>query len=94
MFNLQISITKINIIHQTSTSIWFSGSLAQINQILKLISNKGTDPDCIPLRVIKTVANVIDLHLAKIVNKVLAEKLLEAKTTLDEFTRKTRGIKH
>ena len=94
MFNLQISITKINIIHQTSTSIWFSGSLAQINQILKLISNKGTDPDGIPLRVIKTVANVIDLHLAKIVNKVLAEKLLEAKTTLDEFTRKTRGIKH
>ena len=44
----------------------------QKNKIIKsLNSNKATGPDRIPLKIIKTAANVIDFHSAHIINKDL-----------------------
>ena len=44
----------------------------QKNKIIKsLNSNKATGPDRIPLKIIKTAANVTDFHLAHIINKDL-----------------------
>ena len=41
-----------------------------INKIIKkLHPNKATDPDRIPLKVIKASANIIDSHLTYITNK-------------------------
>ena len=43
-----------------------------INKIIKSLNpSKATGPDHIPLKIIKTVANVIDSHLAHIINKDL-----------------------
>ena len=45
-----------------------------INKIIKSLNpNKATGPDHIPLKIIKTAANVIDSHLAHIINKDLKE---------------------
>ena len=46
--------------------------------------NKATGPDHIPLKIIKTAANVIDSHLAYIINKDLKENKFSenAKTAL------------
>ena len=34
------------------------------NEIIKLLNpNKATGPDCIPLKIIKAAANVIDSHI-------------------------------
>ena len=56
-----------------------------INIIIKpLNTNKATGPDPIPLKIIKTAANVIDSHLAYIINKDLKENEFSenAKTAL------------
>ena len=43
-----------------------------INEIIKSLNpNKATGPDQIPLKIIKTTANVIDSRLAHIINKDL-----------------------
>ena len=55
------------------------------NKIIKsLNSNKATDPDRMPLKIIKTAANVTDSHLAYIINKDLKENKCSenAKTAL------------
>ena len=45
-----------------------------INKIIKsLNTNKATGPDPIPLKIIKSAANVTDFHLAYIINKDLTE---------------------
>ena len=45
-----------------------------INKIIKSLNpNKATSPDYIPLKIIKTAANVIDSHLAYIINEDLKE---------------------
>ena len=51
----------------------------EINKIIKsLNSNKATGPHHIPITIIKTATNVIDSHLAHIINKDLKEnKFLE-----------------
>ena len=56
-----------------------------INKIIKSLNpNKATGPDHIPLKIIKTAANVIDSHLAHIINKDLKENRFSenAKTAL------------
>ena len=56
-----------------------------INKIIKSLNpNKATGPDHIPLKIIKTAANVIDSHLAHIINKDLKENKFSenAKTAL------------
>ena len=55
------------------------------NKIIKPLNpNKTTGPDHIPLKIINTVANVIDSHLAHIINKDLKENKFpeNAKTAL------------
>ena len=37
--------------------------------IRKLIQNKATGPDCIPIKAIKASADIIDSHLTYILNK-------------------------
>ena len=51
---------------------------------MSLNPNKATGPDRIPLKIIKTAANVIDYHLAYIINKDLKENKFSenAKTVL------------
>ena len=45
-----------------------------INKIIKSLNpNKANGPDRIPLKIIKTAANVTDSHLAYIINKDLKE---------------------
>ena len=40
------------------------------NEVIKSLNpNKATGPDRIPLKIIKTAANVIDSHIAYITNK-------------------------
>ena len=56
-----------------------------INKIIQLLNpNKATGPDEIPLKIIKSAANVIDSHLAHIINKDLTENKFSenAKTAL------------
>ena len=56
-----------------------------INKIIKSLNpNKATGPDHIPLKIIKTAANVIDSQLAHIINKDLKENKFSenAKTAL------------
>ena len=56
-----------------------------MNKIIKSLNpNKATGPDRIPLKIIKTAANVFDSHLAHIINKHLKENNLSenAKKTL------------
>ena len=55
-----------------------------MNRITKsLNSNKATDPDSIPLKVIKMAPNIIDLHLASNKNKDLTEhQFSDVKTAL------------
>ena len=56
-----------------------------INIIIKPLNpNKATGPNHIPLKIIKTAANVIDSHLAYIINKDLKENEFSenAKTAL------------
>ena len=49
-------------------------STEEINKIIKSLNpHKATGPDGIPLKIIKTAANVIDCHLAYIINKDLKE---------------------
>ena len=60
-------------------------TIEDINIIIKSLNpNKATGPDRIPLTIIKTAANVIDSHLAYIINKDLKENKFSenAKTTL------------
>ena len=55
------------------------------NEIIKSLNpNKATGPDRIPLKIIKTAANIIDYHLAYIINKDLKENKFSenAKTAL------------
>ena len=55
------------------------------NEIIKSLNpNKATGPDRIPLKIIKTAANIIDYHLAYIINKDLKENKFSenAKTVL------------
>ena len=51
--------------------------LRPTQKIIKIIKslnpNKATGPDHIPLKIIKTAANVIDSHFVHIVNKDLKE---------------------
>ena len=45
-----------------------------INKIIKALSpSKATGPDRIPLKIIKTYADVINYHLAYFINKDLKE---------------------
>ena len=63
-----------------------------INKIIKsLNANKATGPDYIPLKIIKTATNVIDSHLAYIVNEDLKENKFSenAKITLGRPIYKT-----
>ena len=56
-----------------------------MNKIIKSLNpNKTTGPDNIPLKIIKTAANVIDSHLSHIINKTLKENKFSenAKTAL------------
>ena len=49
-------------------------STEDINKIIKsLNTNKATGPDPIPLKIIKSAANVTDFHLAYIINKDIKE---------------------
>ena len=60
-------------------------TIEDINKIMKLLyPNKATGPDRIPLKIIKTAANVIDSHIAYIINKDLKENNFSenAKTAL------------
>ena len=51
-----------------------------INKIIKSLNpSKATGPDRIPLKIIKTAANVIDSHLAYIANKDLKENKFSKK---------------
>ena len=61
-----------------------------INKIIKSLNpNKATCPDHIPLKIIKTAANVIDSHLAHIINKDLKENKFSENVYL--FIRKMIG---
>ena len=52
-----------------------------INRIIKSLNpNKATFPDCIPLKIIKTAANVADSHLAYVFNKDLKENKFSENT--------------
>ena len=63
-----------------------------INKIIKSLNpNKATGPDHIPLKIIKTAANVIDSHLAHIINKDLKENKFSENVYL--FIRKMIGVK-
>ena len=56
-----------------------------MNKIIKSLNpNKTTGPDNIPLKIIKTAANVTDSHLSHIINKTLKENKFSenAKTAL------------
>ena len=52
-----------------------------MNKIIKLLnSNKATGPDRIPLKRIKSAANVTDFHLAHVINKDLKENKFSENT--------------
>ena len=80
------SIIKIKEIVKEKLSFDFPEATAEdINKIIKSLNpNKATGPDRIPLKIIKTAANVIDSHLAYIINKDLKENKFSenAKTAL------------
>ena len=62
---------------QKSTDLFdfTKASTAEIIRIIKsLKQNKLTNPGGIPLKVIKTNANIIDSHFVKIINKDLAKQ--------------------
>ena len=65
------SITKIKELGINKTSFEFPEATTEdINKIIrKLNPNKATGPDRIPIKVIKTSANIIDFQLTYIINK-------------------------
>ena len=80
------SIIKIKKIVKEKPIFDFPGATTEdIDKIIKSLSpNNANDPDRIPLKIIKTAANVIDSHLAYIINKDLKENKFSenAKTAL------------
>ena len=80
------SIIKIKEIVKEKPIFDFPEAITEdTNKIIKsLNSNKATDPDRMPLKIIKTAANVTDSHLAYIINKDLKENKFSenAKTAL------------
>ena len=80
------SIIKIKEIVKEKPIFDFPEAITEdTNKIIKsLNSNKATDPDRMPLKIIKTAANVTDSHLAYIINKDLKENKFSenAKTVL------------
>ena len=70
------SITKIKEIVKKKTIFDFTEATTEdINKIIKSLNpNKAIGPDHIPLKIIKTAANVIASHLAHIRNKDLEGK--------------------
>ena len=80
------SIIKIKKIVKEKPIFDFPGATTEdIDKIIKSLSpNNANDPDRIPLKIIKTAANVIDSHLAYITSKYLKENKFSenAKTTL------------
>ena len=69
------SIIKIKKIVKEKPIFDFPGATTEdIDKIIKSLSpNNANDPDRIPLKIIKTAANVIDSHLAYITSKYLKE---------------------
>ena len=80
------SIIKIKEIVEEKPIFDFAEATTEdINTIIKSLNpNKATGPDRIPLKIIKTAANVIDSHLAYIISKDLKENNFSenAKTAL------------
>ena len=80
------SIIKVKEIVKEKPICDFPKATAEdINEIIKSLNpNKATGPDQIPLKIIKTTANVIHSHLAHIINKDLKENRFSenAKTAL------------
>ena len=81
-----LSINKIKeIVKEKHIFDFPEATTEDINKIIKSLNpNKATCPDHIPLKIIKTAANVIDSHLAHIINKDLKENKFSenAKTAL------------
>ena len=80
------SIIKIkDIVNEKPIFDFPEATTEAMNKIIKSLNpNKTTGPDNIPLKIIKTAANVIDSHLSHIINKTLKENKFSenAKTAL------------
>ena len=88
-----LSINKIKeIVKEKHIFDFPEATTEDINKIIKSLNpNKATCPDHIPLKIIKTAANVIDSHLAHIINKDLKENKFSENVYL--FIRKMIGVK-